>query len=149
MASQDFVPNEPRADALRQSDAEPSAAELAALQRDAGLSLPPTAMTYQLRMGVSGEGPRAHDWSDKPHRLVYDACSEAERMQDALNYIADSDDWYGQMRFAEDSDADFLLRVISAGRARARAALTRTGSAASPMASEDAKTGAKHRDEQQ
>ena len=49
------------------------------LQVDAGIPHTPTPLTYELRLAVSGEGPRAYDWSDKPHRLLYDACSEIER----------------------------------------------------------------------
>ena len=30
------------------------------------------------RQAVSGEGPRAYDWQDKPHRLIYDLCSALE-----------------------------------------------------------------------
>lgn len=26
------------------------------------------------RAAMSGEGPKAGDWSDKPHRLIYDLC---------------------------------------------------------------------------
>ncbi len=29
---------------------------------------------------LAGEGPRALDWEDKPHRLVYDLCNEVERL---------------------------------------------------------------------
>ena len=49
------------------------------LQVDCGIPHPPTPLTYELRLAVSGEGPRAYDWSDKPHRLLYDACREIER----------------------------------------------------------------------
>ena len=54
-------------------------AMLDALQKDAGLPHLPTQETYQFRMAVSGEGPLAYQWSDKPHRLLYDACSIIER----------------------------------------------------------------------
>lgn len=53
-------------------------AMLEALQKDAGIPHLPTQETYQFRMAVSGEGPLAHQWSDKPHRLLYDACSIIE-----------------------------------------------------------------------
>ena len=53
-------------------------AMLDALQKDAGLPHLPTQETYQFRMAVSGEGPLAYQWSDKPHRLLYDACSIIE-----------------------------------------------------------------------
>lgn len=32
------------------------------------------------RDAMNGEGPRAYDWSDKPHRLIYDLCREIERL---------------------------------------------------------------------
>lgn len=48
------------------------------LQRDAGLSNLPTDLTYDLRRAISGEGDWDYQWEDKPHRLVYSACSEAE-----------------------------------------------------------------------
>jgi hypothetical protein len=44
---------------------------------------------------------------------------------EALDYLAYDTGWYGQQRFAEDSDADFLLRVLRAVRDRARAALSK------------------------
>jgi hypothetical protein len=50
------------------------------LQQDAGTPSPPTDLTYECRLAVNGTGPRARDWSDKPHRLVYDLCSEIERL---------------------------------------------------------------------
>lgn len=53
--------------------------QLAKLQKDCGIPSLPTQLTYWLRLGVSGIGPRAYDWSDKPHRLLYDACGEVER----------------------------------------------------------------------
>lgn len=49
-----------------------------ALQKDAGIPHLPTQETYQFRLAVSGEGPLAYQWSDKPHRLLYDACSIIE-----------------------------------------------------------------------
>ena len=54
------------------------------LQKDAGLPYPPTRLTYALRMAVSGKGDLAYDWEDKPHRLLYDACREAEVLTAAL-----------------------------------------------------------------
>jgi hypothetical protein len=50
------------------------------MQKDAGLPHPPTDLTLQYRLAVSGEGERASDWQDKPHRLVYDLCREIERI---------------------------------------------------------------------
>lgn len=48
------------------------------MQRDAELKYPPTDFTLPFRQAVSGEGPRAYDWEDKPHRLIYDLCSYIE-----------------------------------------------------------------------
>lgn len=54
--------------------------EKSKLQADAGIPHLPTDLTYECRMATSGEGPRAYDWSDKPHRLVFDLCREIERL---------------------------------------------------------------------
>lgn len=51
-----------------------SDAELVNMQLDCGTPNPPTQGTYWFRKAVAGEGPRAYDWSDKPHRLVFDLC---------------------------------------------------------------------------
>lgn len=48
----------------------PSEAELSKMQHVFGLGLPPTHLTYELRLGVSGEGVRAYDWSDKHRRCL-------------------------------------------------------------------------------
>lgn len=45
--------------------------------------------TGAYRQAPSGIGPLAHEWSDKPHRLVYDLASEVERLQGIL----DGTDW--------------------------------------------------------
>jgi hypothetical protein len=63
--------------------AEPSAADLAWLKRAANLRHMPTSLTYVYRVAISGDGPRAYDWSDKPHRLVYDLCSHIEELAEA------------------------------------------------------------------
>ena len=55
-------------------------AALAKLQADCGLPHMPTELTYHLRHAVSGIGPLAYEWLDKPHRLLYDACGEVETM---------------------------------------------------------------------
>ena len=57
------------------------ARELAELQRAAGLKTMPTPFTHDLRIAVSGEGPRAYEWQDKPHRLLYDACTAIEKLE--------------------------------------------------------------------
>lgn len=56
----------------------PDLDELARLQKDCGIPHLPTPLTYDLRRAISGEGPRAYEWEDKPHRLVFDACREIE-----------------------------------------------------------------------
>ncbi len=61
--------------------------DLAALQKDCGIPHMPTQFTAELRLAVAGEGPRAYDWSDKPHRLLYDACCEIERMMAVQNDV--------------------------------------------------------------
>lgn len=48
------------------------------MQQDAGLEHPPTDFTLPFRQAMSGKGPRAYDWSDKPHRLIYDLCRYIE-----------------------------------------------------------------------
>ena len=58
--------------------------ELAAFGKDCGLPLTPTPLTAQLRRAASGVGPLASEWADKPHRLLYDACAEIERLNDLL-----------------------------------------------------------------
>lgn len=45
-------------------------------------------------------------------------------MYEALEKIADGS-WQGEQRFAEDTDADFLLRVIAKMRQQARSALSK------------------------
>ena len=53
--------------------------ELEALKKDAGIPHLPTQLTFEARLAINGEGPRAYDWSDKPHRIVYDLCREIEK----------------------------------------------------------------------
>lgn len=65
-------------------------AALEAVKRDAGIPHLPTQKTYEFRLAVSGEGPLAYQWSDKPHRLLYDACSIIER-EAALRQTTQSD----------------------------------------------------------
>ena len=54
-------------------------AELEALKKAAGIPHLPTQLTFEARLAIGGEGPRAYDWSDKPHRIVYDLCREIEK----------------------------------------------------------------------
>jgi hypothetical protein len=48
-----------------------------------GIPHMPTDLTFDYRRAISGEGPHAADWDDKPHRLVYDLCREIERLSAA------------------------------------------------------------------
>ena len=62
---------------LQQRDGEQAADRIEALiaQRDAAVPADleeAVKMAYECFEAVSGEGPRAFDWTDKPHRLVYD-----------------------------------------------------------------------------
>ena len=54
--------------------------ELERLKNDCEIPDMPTQLTYHLRRAVSGEGDYADEWDDKPHRLIYDACREIERL---------------------------------------------------------------------
>ena len=57
------------------------------LQKNAGIPNMPTDLTYECRMAVSGEGPRAYDWSDKPHRLVFDLSRCVEALEVELSAL--------------------------------------------------------------
>ena len=61
----DFAPYEDTVAAIR---------ALPAVQPDT-----PTQLTYEARLAIDGEGPRAYDWFEKPHRIVYDLCREIEK----------------------------------------------------------------------
>ena len=54
--------------------------ELERLKNDCEIPDMPTQLTYHLRCAVSGGGDYADEWNDKPHRLIYDACREIERL---------------------------------------------------------------------
>lgn len=54
--------------------------ELLRLKNDCEIPNMPTKLTYHLRRAVYGEGDYQYDWKDKPHRLIYDACREIERL---------------------------------------------------------------------
>ena len=58
--------------------------ELSAFQKKCGIPHVPTQFTYELRAAISGAGPRASEWCDKPHRLVYDACRRIEELEHML-----------------------------------------------------------------
>jgi len=57
-----------------------SETELLRLKNGCEIPDMPTQMTYHLRLAPSGEGDYANEWDDKPHRLIYDACREIERL---------------------------------------------------------------------
>ena len=61
--------------------------ELLRLKNDCEIPDMPTQLTYHLRRAVSGEGDYADDWWDKPHRLIYDACREIERLNTILQKL--------------------------------------------------------------
>ena len=61
------------------SDVLATNAELEALRQAAGIPHLPTQLTFEARLAIGGEGPRAYDWSDKPHRIVFDLCREIEK----------------------------------------------------------------------
>jgi hypothetical protein len=54
--------------------------ELLQLKNDCEIPDMPTQMTYHLRLAPGGEGDYASEWKNKPHRLIYDACREIERL---------------------------------------------------------------------
>ena len=54
--------------------------ELERLKNDCEIPDVPTKLTYHLRRAVSGGGDLADEWNNKPHRLIYDACREIERL---------------------------------------------------------------------
>ena len=56
--------------------------------------------TQDYRMALSGEGAfgtLGYEWSDKPHRLVYDLCGEIDHLQALLDardqFIVDRGLW--------------------------------------------------------
>jgi hypothetical protein len=49
----------------------------------------PTQMTYHLRRAPTGEGDYAYTWKDKPHRLIYDASREIERLNVRVQQLED------------------------------------------------------------
>ena len=54
------------------------------LQLSCGTKHQATPMTYVFRLAISDEGPQAYNWSDKPHRLVYDLCSRVEELEEYI-----------------------------------------------------------------
>ncbi len=68
-----------------------SEGELRELQILCGIPHLPTQLTAECRFAISNEGPRAYDWTDKPHRLVYDLCREVERLTAERDEARDSE----------------------------------------------------------
>jgi hypothetical protein len=63
--------------------------ELLRLKNDCEIPDMPTQMTYHLRLAPSGEGDYAYTWKDKPHRLIYDASREIERLNVRVQQLED------------------------------------------------------------
>lgn len=76
--------NTPENSSLLDIPMKPTKEMIEALQADTGIPHPPTDLTYECRLGVNGEGPRAATWDDKPHRLVFELCLEVERTAAAI-----------------------------------------------------------------
>ena len=63
--------------------------------------------TWDYRLAVEGEGPLAHEWSDKPHRLVFDLAGLVERLTGELaNRDATIDAREMEIRHLQDDLAD-------------------------------------------
>jgi hypothetical protein len=67
----------------------PTQEELKRDQKSRALKHTPTPETYWLRLGPARIGERSQDWQDKPYRLVYDACSIIEDLQNQINEFED------------------------------------------------------------
>jgi len=78
------------------------------LQFDAGIPHLPTDLTYECRMAISGEGERAFDWRDKPHRLVYDLSRQVEADADRIEELEREND---RLRLTIDAAAK-LGRIV-------------------------------------
>jgi hypothetical protein len=111
------------------NSAVPDSAMLEALQKDADIPHLPTQETYQFRMAVSGQGPLAYQWSDKPHRLLYDACSIIES-QAAMRQPTQSD-----ALLEGDTQTILYLLGVRHGREDERAKIA--AEASQPTQSED------------
>lgn len=48
-----------------------------------------TVNTQEYRVAPGGDGPHANQWKDKPHRLIYDLCSEVDRLRTTADYEGD------------------------------------------------------------
>ena len=61
--------------------------ELLRLKNDCEIPDMPTQMTYHLRRAPSGGGDLVDEWNNKPHRLIYDACREIERLNALIELL--------------------------------------------------------------
>ena len=113
------------------------------LKTDAGLQYLPTDLTYELRMAVTGHQKDeflswGYQWEDKPHRLVYAACCEAEAQADtitrltaenkklkaALNSIAANTYGYEPDVMSDEEAKNYFAGLFFDAQNKARAALS-------------------------
>lgn len=71
------------------------------------LPVPKRLDTAEYRQAVSGgDTELAYTWKDKPHRLIYDLCSEVDHLRVALGRV---DPEHGPEMMSRDQFADLLL----------------------------------------
>ena len=106
------------------SDVLATNAELEALRKAAGIPHLPTQLTFEARLAIGGEGPRAYDWSDKPHRLVFDLCREIEKNAAERDRLAAAVDavMADRKRILDERDRGFVMVMERAERAEAEVA---------------------------
>lgn len=63
------------------------------------------------RNAPSGIGPLAHEWRNKPHRLVYDLCSEIERLRALVAIGDDLAYWLEDYATFDDDDSRARLHI--------------------------------------
>lgn len=83
------------------------------LKADAGLTHLPTELTYELRMAVTGHRADeflswGYQWTDKPHRLVYEACGVVEAQAVEIESL------YAEVERLESDLADALTDLNTA-----------------------------------
>lgn len=69
--------------------------------------------TEDFRHAVGNEGPLAGQWADKPHRLVYDLCSEIEATERKLKLVKERQCRIVGLRQAYESAQYDLVSAIS------------------------------------
>lgn len=82
--------------------------------------------TDDYRNAPSGIGPQASEWTNKPHRLIYDLCAEVERLRAALENV--------NRARPVDHDKGSLLQACHVMGSFAEAALTHPQSTNSAVA---------------